>query len=331
MENEAGVYVGLSIVEIVSSRESSVVLKLMEDVKSEYHLLTSVGWNHYISITAAANFVDILSIPVFCLYFSASDVRGKSCNSHHEAFLYHSLQLQKCVCCFGCGCMYSRVSSAFSWKCLSTRMCKRTVIFQLLPEGQVSSYPGFDCNRWQRCLWSLALTSLWDLFQLPYANAQTRARVKQSRSDPSSNVHVSAYAWHCLQEKQYLIHAHNREDNICGIVITDEEYPNRVAFTIISKVLLYWFPQLYSITVGTQAIEDFKNEYSPDTWTANTRCCFPLRYSHGWLDVAQRYTLSCAWRDDSKVPRPSRGRQYAQSAARTRWDQDRSRTVHFTT
>lgn len=44
---------------------------------------------------------------------------------------------------------------------------------------------------------------------------------------------------------------HHRQDNIAGIVITDEEYPQRVAFTVIGKV-----------------IDEFKQAYPPATWSS---------------------------------------------------------------
>ncbi|EDQ87614.1 uncharacterized protein MONBRDRAFT_33272 [Monosiga brevicollis MX1] len=57
-----------------------------------------------------------------------------------------------------------------------------------------------------------------------------------------------------VQEKQYFCHVHNRQDKLCGVVIVDEEYPARVAFSIISK-----------------ALEEFKSKYPVASWTSNPR------------------------------------------------------------
>lgn len=40
-----------------------------------------------------------------------------------------------------------------------------------------------------------------------------------------------------VQEKEYTCHCYVRSDNLAGIVISDQEYPNRVAHTLLMKVL----------------------------------------------------------------------------------------------
>ena len=57
-----------------------------------------------------------------------------------------------------------------------------------------------------------------------------------------------------VKEKTYVCHVHNRQDKIAGLVVTDEEYPSRVAFTLISKV-----------------VDDFKQAHPISAWTADAR------------------------------------------------------------
>ncbi|XP_033098901.1 synaptobrevin homolog YKT6-like [Anneissia japonica] len=40
-----------------------------------------------------------------------------------------------------------------------------------------------------------------------------------------------------VKEQDYLCHAYIRNDSLAGVLIADHEYPNRVAFSLISKVL----------------------------------------------------------------------------------------------
>ncbi|KAH7645321.1 YKT6 v-SNARE homolog [Dermatophagoides farinae] len=40
-----------------------------------------------------------------------------------------------------------------------------------------------------------------------------------------------------LQQQEYLCHCYIRSDRLAGIVISDNEYPNRVAHTLLSKIL----------------------------------------------------------------------------------------------
>ena len=57
-----------------------------------------------------------------------------------------------------------------------------------------------------------------------------------------------------VKEQEYLVHIHTRYDGLACVIISDEEYPNRVAHTIINKVL-----------------EDFSKEVPSQQWTTSDR------------------------------------------------------------
>lgn len=46
--------------------------------------------------------------------------------------------------------------------------------------------------------------------------------------------------WLCFNEivipSEYVCHVHVRSDGLAGVVISDHEYPGRVAFTLLNKV-----------------------------------------------------------------------------------------------
>ena len=44
-----------------------------------------------------------------------------------------------------------------------------------------------------------------------------------------------------VKEQEYLAHVHVRNDNLAGVLISDQEYPNRVAHTLINKVFFFCF------------------------------------------------------------------------------------------
>jgi synaptobrevin family protein YKT6 len=54
-----------------------------------------------------------------------------------------------------------------------------------------------------------------------------------------------------VKEQEYMAHVHVRNDNLAGVIISDQEYPNRVAHTLINKVL-----------------EDFSKVVPNQTWTS---------------------------------------------------------------
>ncbi|RWS08220.1 synaptobrevin YKT6-like protein [Dinothrombium tinctorium] len=54
-------------------------------------------------------------------------------------------------------------------------------------------------------------------------------KVLIERSDIPSRVSV--------KEKDYLCHAYLRSDRLCAVIISDQEYPHRVAHTLITKIL----------------------------------------------------------------------------------------------
>eukprot|EP00049_Salpingoeca_infusionum_P018064 m.355593 g.355593 ORF g.355593 m.355593 type:complete len:198 (+) comp17288_c0_seq1:381-974(+) len=53
-----------------------------------------------------------------------------------------------------------------------------------------------------------------------------------------------------VKEQSYVCHVHAREDKVTSVVITDEEYPQRVAFTL-----------------GYKATDDFKAKFPAEKWT----------------------------------------------------------------
>ncbi|XP_033098902.1 synaptobrevin homolog YKT6-like [Anneissia japonica] len=52
-----------------------------------------------------------------------------------------------------------------------------------------------------------------------------------------------------VTKQDYLCHAYIRNDSLAGVLIADHEYPNRVAFSLISKVL-----------------DSFAEQVKPNTW-----------------------------------------------------------------
>ena len=56
-----------------------------------------------------------------------------------------------------------------------------------------------------------------------------------------------------VKEAEYMCHCFARDDSLAGICMADEEYPHRVAHTLISKIL-----------------DDFTGQVPRDQWTAGT-------------------------------------------------------------
>lgn len=52
-----------------------------------------------------------------------------------------------------------------------------------------------------------------------------------------------------VNEREYMCHVYVRADSLAGVLISDHEYPNRVSFTLITKVL-----------------DEFSTTHPPDTW-----------------------------------------------------------------
>lgn len=61
-----------------------------------------------------------------------------------------------------------------------------------------------------------------------------------------------------VRENEYMIHCYVRHDNLTGICITDEEYQQRVAFTLLNK-----------------ALQDFADKIPSEQWPriADTKDC----------------------------------------------------------
>ncbi|ELT99171.1 hypothetical protein CAPTEDRAFT_183405 [Capitella teleta] len=58
-----------------------------------------------------------------------------------------------------------------------------------------------------------------------------------------------------VKEQEYMCHTYVRSDSLSGVLVSDHEYPSRVSFTLINKVL-----------------DDFTAKYPPATWpSANTK------------------------------------------------------------
>ncbi|VDK84286.1 unnamed protein product [Dibothriocephalus latus] len=51
-----------------------------------------------------------------------------------------------------------------------------------------------------------------------------------------------------VQEQDYFCHVYVRHDNLCGILFSDLEYPQRVAQTLLTKVFLHTFPLYFTFT-----------------------------------------------------------------------------------
>lgn len=64
-----------------------------------------------------------------------------------------------------------------------------------------------------------------------------------------------------VQQHPYSCYVHFRHDDIACVVVTDQEYPQRVAFTLIHKV-----------------IDDFKAKHPQASWTDDEK--YVLRITH---------------------------------------------------
>jgi len=52
-----------------------------------------------------------------------------------------------------------------------------------------------------------------------------------------------------VKEQEYMCHVYVRSDSLCGVLLSDHEYPQRVSHTLLTKLL-----------------ETFAEKHSPDTW-----------------------------------------------------------------
>jgi len=66
-----------------------------------------------------------------------------------------------------------------------------------------------------------------------------------------------------VKEQEYLCHVHARGDGLVGVIVADEAYPSRVAFTLISKVL-----------------DEFSDLHGPEKWDGKTETPFPKLTEH---------------------------------------------------
>ncbi|XP_064630560.1 synaptobrevin homolog YKT6-like isoform X2 [Lineus longissimus] len=72
-----------------------------------------------------------------------------------------------------------------------------------------------------------------------------------------------------VKEQEYLCHVYVRSDNLCGVLISDHDYPTRVGFTLINK-----------------ALDEFANKFPSETWTSLTDRSSQFPYC---LEVLQKY------------------------------------------
>jgi synaptobrevin family protein YKT6 len=61
-----------------------------------------------------------------------------------------------------------------------------------------------------------------------------------------------------VREQEYMCHAYVRSDSLSGVLITDHEYPQRVSFTLLNKVL-----------------DDFASKYPSFQWSSATENALP--------------------------------------------------------
>ncbi|XP_071492436.1 synaptobrevin homolog YKT6-like [Diadema antillarum] len=73
-----------------------------------------------------------------------------------------------------------------------------------------------------------------------------------------------------VQEQEYTFHVMCREDSLACVIISDAEYPSRVAFTIINKIL-----------------EEFASAVSPSTWPTLQENSADYRGLEGYLSRYQ--------------------------------------------
>uniref|UniRef100_A0A8C4QBG8 YKT6 v-SNARE homolog (S. cerevisiae) n=1 Tax=Eptatretus burgeri TaxID=7764 RepID=A0A8C4QBG8_EPTBU len=72
-----------------------------------------------------------------------------------------------------------------------------------------------------------------------------------------------------VKEQEYLCHVYIQEDGLAGVVISDHEYPTRVAFTLLNKVLDEFSMQVKNIdwpsgspaTVNYTALDGYLAKY----------------------------------------------------------------------
>lgn len=72
-----------------------------------------------------------------------------------------------------------------------------------------------------------------------------------------------------IQDREYMCHAYLRSDSLAGVLISDQEYPNRVSFTLLSKVLdefaskyaSFQWPSAGEAGLPYPELADFLNKY----------------------------------------------------------------------
>ncbi|GIX74145.1 synaptobrevin homolog YKT6 [Caerostris extrusa] len=78
------------------------------------------------------------------------------------------------------------------------------------------------------------------------------SQILTERCSPAAKISV--------KEQAYMCHVYVRADNLAAAVISDQEYPQRVAHTLLIKVL-----------------EEFSNKFSPSSWSGEPKqVCFDI-------------------------------------------------------
>ncbi|KAH8554154.1 Longin-like domain-containing protein [Umbelopsis sp. PMI_123] len=89
-----------------------------------------------------------------------------------------------------------------------------------------------------------------------------------------------------IDESNYVGHVYARAEGIAGVVITDKEYPQRVAFSLLNKIL-----------------DEFIMRYPPEKWTNNVQYPELAEYLKKYQDPKQADSIMKVQRDldDTKV------------------------------
>uniref|UniRef100_A0A8C4WUY3 YKT6 v-SNARE homolog (S. cerevisiae) n=1 Tax=Eptatretus burgeri TaxID=7764 RepID=A0A8C4WUY3_EPTBU len=97
-----------------------------------------------------------------------------------------------------------------------------------------------------------------------------------------------------VKEQEYLCHVYIQEDGLAGVVISDHEYPTRVAFTLLNKVLDEFSMQVKNIDwpSGSPATVNYT---ALDGYLAKYQVLLPISTSYtSSVPLHHTSVLSCA-------------------------------------
>jgi len=65
-----------------------------------------------------------------------------------------------------------------------------------------------------------------------------------------------------------MVHVYVRPDGLASVIVSNSEYPPRVAHTLLNKVSIHliYFIDFYSLTL--EVMDDFTNLYPPSSWAS---------------------------------------------------------------